>query len=142
MFWATIKPYVFADRFIVHGFQQLVNNRFCTKYDAQFNEPSERFQLVAYAFGNIPADRTILQMLVDDHCEVWDAESELDDESLTALNALPKAFLPRVMRRSLEQIGRGKDVKESRCYMDHGADSSCDDQHMKYNERLDVGEFS
>lgn len=56
------------------------------------------FDVVSYAFDNLPVDNNILSFLVCWHCENW-RSSLVEGEAEEMQSKLPVEFLVRVMRR-------------------------------------------
>jgi hypothetical protein len=105
-----------------------------------------RFESSAYVFNNIPLDRPILQLLVDEHCQVWDSDEDNEDLDIKALNELHPKFLLRAMRRLREMKEKSWDnlPMSTWCYFEHESyeqKTACTKHHTKYDERLDFGTF-
>jgi hypothetical protein len=146
-----VRAYVLGDRLFIDRFRRLVNNRFTDSQGTDYFAEPARFETFTYAFNNIPADRPMLQFMVDDHCDIW---PELKDDYgdgnpeqkaiLTSFNELPKAFLIRAMRRMSDfRYGR-PDGYGFECYHEHESDEQkedCGAFHMKYDKMLDYGFF-
>ena len=101
---ALLRAYVFGDRFLAPKFRSEVFAAFCdTLLDLDNGgKPSEYYQIVRYAYDNIPADRSTLQLLADHYCDCW--AHELDDiEDIQAQKDIPPAFLLRVVRSFSEK---------------------------------------
>jgi hypothetical protein len=140
-FLVCLKAYVFGDRFLLPTFRQAVNNFFVRVLtDTCFLKPY-RWLAISYAFANVPADRLILQLLVDECCNEWH-EGIDTEEDFVAQRKLPAQFLLRVMRRSNEMR---HDINTStRCYEEHGSEQEkarCRCVHMMYDEDADYGYF-
>ncbi|KAH7084927.1 hypothetical protein BKA63DRAFT_484941 [Paraphoma chrysanthemicola] len=142
-FTVLLKAYVFGDRFLVKSFRRQVNNTFVHHIGLGWFSLPTRYEGFSYAFANIPSDRPILQLLVDEHCGEWDKGDENDDTKLSAFNNLPPKFLIRAFRRIHEMTEKELD-RENWCYCEHESDkdkTDCETQHMRYDERLDFGTF-
>ncbi|KAF2656849.1 hypothetical protein K491DRAFT_715065 [Lophiostoma macrostomum CBS 122681] len=112
-----MKLYVFADRFSVPKLRKAVNNHYVTS-GARF---TPWYDVVIYAFDNLPSAYKILDFLVDTQCANW---SDKDSPEETELKAkLPHDFLVRVMSRSRELLRGGKSKKIIPCeYHEHDSE--------------------
>lgn len=145
----AIKAYVFADRFIVSTFRRTLSARATTPIldalkDVRQIIFEETSPLVNYAFTHVPADRPLLQFLVDDFCCRWQEDLDLAEE-MDLLKELHSAFLLRVMRvtRRFSEILRERgEAKTKCCYLEHASDKkekAFKAQHMVYNEEREYG---
>jgi hypothetical protein len=100
--------------------------------------------MVKWASENIPPERPILQLLVDQFCAEWhdDFSQEADTQDLVAL---PGKFCARAMRRycqlSIRPLEHAK-MKDC-CYLEHTDDElrSCTKVHMDYDADKEFGYF-
>lgn len=141
---ATLKAYIFADRFFFPEFRRAANNNFVDLIQSNVVGAHDMLDLAKEAFANIPSNRPILQLIVDDHCAWW---SQCCDNNTDLWMELPPAFLVRAMRRLQEKFHREKiDQKEKggRCYLEHASDKEqkvCQYRHMQYDKEKDFGFF-
>jgi hypothetical protein len=144
-FATLVKAYVFGHRFQIEPFRRQVNKAFVDAIPERYFWPFMRYESSSYAFNNIPLDRPILQLLVDEHCQVWDSTEE-GDLNIKAINELHPKFLLRAMRRLRQMKEKSWNTlpMDTWCYYEHESDeqrTACTKQHMKYDERLDLGTF-
>lgn len=143
MFLETIKAYAFSIRFVVPPFGRALVpglNYLCDGYE--WSDARAR-KAITYAFDNIPADRIVLERLVENYC--FNCSRYDKDYSLAAFQELPAAFARRVMMRFLEMKNiESTDQDEERCYIEHSNDAEegrCIYQHMNYDAQHDVAHF-
>jgi hypothetical protein len=139
-----IKAYAFADRFCVSGFQKTVNIVVVTKEHESILMLENTLPVVNYAFAYIPAERPILQYLVDYFCTRWREHLDLPEE-IDMQKSLPNAFTMRSMRRFSEMLRQPEKAKMSNnCYLEHASNAEkkkCKQKHMKYHEEREFGYF-
>jgi hypothetical protein len=142
---AKIKAYAIADRFMALEFQRAINNHIVDHLDRQcgYMEVSRTLELAEEVFKIIPADRPILQYLVDNHCNFW---RNCCEESGSDISKLPHKFVTRAMRRLNEMLQEEQNgqTSGSRCYYEHASEADateCGDLHMWYDEEKDFGVF-
>lgn len=115
-----IKAYVFADRFLVPVFRRAINNSLVETVfaNACLTEADNILSWAQEAFPNIPPNRPLLQLIVDQHCKHW---KDCCERPGSGLKQYPVAFLVRTMRRQSEII-EAKNCRQSggqRCYYEH-----------------------
>lgn len=139
---APLKAYVFGDRFLVPEFRRAVNNSFVGH--KLYQQASKLYSLAIYAFENIPADRPILQFLVDKHCFEWVADLDTKYD-LEYYQKLPHNFLVRVMRRyNSLYLNSGHGFEEG-CYLEHTSNeekAECAGCHVRFDNQLGDASFS
>jgi hypothetical protein len=145
-FATLVKAYAFGDRFQMEAFRRQVNNAFVDAISRSYFWTVIRYHSSSYAFNNIPLDRPILQLLVDEYCQVWDSTEGNEDLDIKALNELHPKFLLRAMRRLGEMKEKSWDTlpMSTWCYYEHESyeqKTACTKRHMKYDEGLDFGTF-
>lgn len=134
---AKVKACVFGDRFLVPEFRRAANNNFVTS--SKFVNTLELFEVVVYAYDNLPEDITLLEFLVDTHCQSWKVWDECLDVN-GFHRRLPRGFLFRAMTRySRLSCDPFKRLKMS-CYVEHTSDEErkeCEKSgkvvHLKYS---------
>lgn len=143
-----VRAYVLGDRLIIHSFRRLVNNVFANLLGFGYTMILARYQMIAYAFDNIPSERPILQGLVDTHCSersnhvVRNRTCRDEDE---ALKVLSKDFLIRATCRFGEcHRAFAHKIPKARCYYEHESEAqkkACTKSHMVYDQALGTGFF-
>lgn len=144
-----VKAYAFGDRFIATDFRRAVNNHFeYNLYDKEFGDGLRI--AAAYAFKNIPTNRSIVQCLVDNLTDAW-AHSD-EEFGLHMQEELPCECIRRIMARFRElyhELYTMSDVKVKnwklvRCYSEHATTEEKDEcgcSHMRYDEKIGHGVF-
>lgn len=102
---------------------------------------STMHSLVNRVFENIPSNRLLLQLLVDQFCEEW-VEYESDRSETEALACFHGNFLSRTMRNY--RLLKDSTLKvEECCYLGHTDDElrSCDKRHMEYDSARNCAYF-
>jgi hypothetical protein len=136
-----LRGYIFADRFMVTNFRRAMNNTL-VDYLENVNRLHTVF-IIPEAYANIPADRPILELLVDIYCQ-WDLSGPR--RRLERIHQLPHAFLVRAFRRMNEiHFYGGKTYSNSRCYQEHASKeekTACSKVHMRYCSETELGYFS
>ncbi|KAH4616360.1 hypothetical protein HBH55_208580 [Parastagonospora nodorum] len=132
---AMIRAYAFADRFLIPTFRRAINKTIveyfkCGDPALVCNIPD----LATEAFSKIPADRPILQFLVDEYCYWWTVGCETSDPPIN-LKEAPPAFLARSVRsyRTLLEYSRAGNGVNQCCYYEHTDEqeaSACGKLHM------------
>lgn len=89
-----LKVCVFADRFLVPALKKAVHNFFIN--DHSDNSSAPRYEIVIYAFKNLPENDKILDYLVAKHVVKWNATMDQGQE-LELRQDLSRDFLLRVM---------------------------------------------
>jgi hypothetical protein len=110
--------------------------------DGRFLEISNIQPIIKEAFEIIPADRVILQFLVDTHYNTWTTCCEESGP----LPAFPYAFVVRAMRRFSEILEEERSQTTIKtCYyyehVDKAALVDCGRLHMRYDAEKDFGFF-
>lgn len=91
-----LKALVLADRFLMPKLKAMLNNDLV---DSRMRH-APFYELIIYAFSNLPPNTPLLRALVDFHCKHWDPAADLEDEEELALRPfLPQDFLMKVMIR-------------------------------------------
>jgi hypothetical protein len=94
-----LKVLVLADRFLMPELLQAVNNDLV----ASRMKHAPYYELVIYAWENLPQGSPILRLLVDTHVANWEPKTdEGDEEELQLRPDLPHEFLVKVMIRYAE----------------------------------------
>ncbi|KAH3964080.1 hypothetical protein HBI73_034740 [Parastagonospora nodorum] len=143
-----IQAYIFADRFLVPIFRRVINDKIIDYFDGGGMYDIYRIPETGIeAFSNIPADRPVLQFLVDHYCEFWDGCCHV--EQFDPTKASP-AFLARLVRRFSDMLVEERHGKENeneakvRCYYEHADEeetTDCGKQHMQYDGSRGIGVF-
>jgi len=141
-----IETYAFADRNLAFTFRRAMNVAIVDEIrDGLRMQVSEMLLVAQEAFATIPADRPLLQLLVDTHCTYWTVCCEDDSR---AIAQLPHDFVVHAMRRlsqKLQSKPNGRKTKEKIwCYYEHADEVNydrCQKEHMNYNRKKDVGSF-
>ncbi|KAJ4361298.1 hypothetical protein N0V95_002000 [Ascochyta clinopodiicola] len=96
---AHVQAYVFGDRFQALGFKDAVHR-------SEFHWIVAPYEIIIYAYNNLPEDDALLQEMADTQCSSWtpymDREKEIEDRK-----KLPIDFLIRVMIRFGGLASRG-----------------------------------
>lgn len=100
-----LKLLVLADRFHMPELLQLVNNDLV----GSRMKHAPYYELVIYAWENLPEGSPILRLLVDTHVANWEPKTdEGDQEEMELRPELPHEFLVKAMIKFAE-VGREKD---------------------------------
>ena len=96
-----------------------------------------------WAFANIPADRLILQFLVNNFCSDWLEKNDADNN---ALNDLPQAFTVRVLRRYSQLVKMSEEERsKTNCYREHSSKAEQENcptgLHMEWDASREFGDF-
>jgi len=84
-----LKVYVFADKYLVPDLRRATCKVFVDCDNMGCMSSQDRYQLAKYSFSNIPANRPILQYIVDEHCSVWREWADGVDEEKTFQELTP-----------------------------------------------------
>ena len=144
MFLILLKAYVFGDRFLSPAFRRATSNRLSDYLRNHVLAGSTCWDVMRYAFTNIPSDRPILQHLVDDFCKMHDECHDEEDEDIAAQNELPRDFLMRVLRAFPDIRNHPPAKIVNRCYYEHTSEEEknrCKKVHMKFNKAKECGYF-
>jgi len=145
LFMILLKAYVFADRFLAHGFRCAVSKRLSDHVRFIDLEEPLCWKVFSYAFSNIPLERPILQHLVDDFCyEYIDFPGE-EGHDMTAEVNQPREFLMRVMRALPSTRVNELEILSGRCYYEHASEKeeeACRKKYMVFDEVKDGGYFN
>jgi hypothetical protein len=87
-----LKALVFGDRFMAPKFYRKINNQLTDELIR--SHPS--YNIVIYAFNNLPAEKQVLKVLVDTHCRFWSPAMDNNEEAALKVE-LPHEFLLKVM---------------------------------------------
>ncbi|KAF1955497.1 hypothetical protein CC80DRAFT_474241 [Byssothecium circinans] len=91
-----IKTYIFADRFLIPGFRCALHNSMADVLVRVGNPPY--YDMIIYAFDNLPPKSKMLSLLVRMHCEFWNPALDKDFKGELRRRAeLPYEFLMRSM---------------------------------------------
>jgi hypothetical protein len=100
-----LKLLVLADRFLMPELLQLVNNDLV----GSRMKHAPYYELVIYAWENLPEGSPILRLLVDTHVANWEPKTdEGDEEEMELRPELPHEFLIKAMIRFAE-VGRERE---------------------------------
>lgn len=94
-----LKAYNFGDRFLATAFKRAAN----VAIVGILHGCAPFYEVVIFAFKNLPAHSPILQLLVDAQCRHW-SECLDDTEEVELQKQLPYDFLLRVMKRYSEKV--------------------------------------
>lgn len=136
------KAYIFGDRFLAPEFRRAANNCFADAMRHTYVLLTSYTGTLAHAFENIPADRVIVQALVDDYCACWNGR----DDSIygpTTMSCFPLAIL-RCMINQMRDEYLFVDIHKGRCYLEHASDEemkACADMHMRWDEETELAFF-
>jgi hypothetical protein len=148
-FSAYIHAYVLGDRLLAANFRCAITKDLTQMLKTHHFWNAAGVETVIFAFKNIPADRVILQYLVEDYRYHWNASTcawiRKEEYAVAAQASLPAPFLLRVMRSYHEaECQRGLKKEKGRCFEEHvtqGEESECDQKHMFYDYEKDHGYF-
>lgn len=104
---AMLRARVFADRFIVPSFGEIVE---CAILAYFVNVSCAYYEVVIYAYKHLPADNLILKAMIDSHCFYFDADDEAEDQTNGEIDTraiLPNSFLVGVMSRYMKIVKEG-----------------------------------
>jgi hypothetical protein len=91
-----LQAYVVADRLVATKLLNAISNFFV---DANVDS-TPYYEIVIYAFKNIPAGRRVLALLIDTHCRYSEESDDVQlNSDLSVESQLPHDFLLRVMKR-------------------------------------------
>lgn len=147
---ASLKAYIFADRFLCKQFRRYVNKYAVDMVRADLVFYTDhRYRLATLAFEHIPASRPIIQCIVDVFCPSNDLDDPSHSVSMTQLlhmeKSLPHAFLRRLMQRNGELMNMTEaEEKIKRCYYEHsdGEEADfCHKRHMRFDEEVEYRYF-
>ena len=145
LFLILHKAYVFGDRFLSPAFRRAINNRLSDYLRNHDLAGSTCWEVMRYAFANIPSDRPILQHLVDDFCRMHKECHDDEEDDVAAQKQLPREFLLRVMRAFPDMRKDAADKLQRRCYYEHASEEGkrrCRlGTHMIFNKAKDYGYF-
>lgn len=120
--WASSIPCSnihLGDRLLAPAFSRAVNNISVSTWPILGSSARALLPIYRLAFANIPADRLILQFLVNDFCFDW-REQIGDDNS--ALSDLPQSFTVRALRRYREIMKMSEEERNKKhCFLEHGS---------------------
>jgi hypothetical protein len=142
-----INAYCFGDRILAPRFRRAMSKAIADDLVHSELYIDQTRDLIDCAFDSVPADRPILQLIVDTFCATWEEKGSDAD----TLSSFPKKFMMRVMRRYSELCVSWPDDEENekkvvRCYYEHASveekeEKACPHQHMVYNKEKDFGYF-
>lgn len=139
-----VKAYSFGERFIVPDFRRTMNEALVNNFAQNTFRPDVMLLLADYTFENIPSDRPLLQLLVDNFCKHWNVRDD-DKGDTEALEKLPRKFVTRALSTFSHNLFVSRQIKnKDRCYLEHATDvakEACGKFHMAYNEDRDYGYF-
>ncbi|KAJ4333155.1 hypothetical protein N0V95_009494 [Ascochyta clinopodiicola] len=144
LFLLRIRAYALDDRLLAPTFRRAVNSVIVSDWHAEVRDAVTLALTYQWAFANIPADRLVLQFLVNDFCDFWHERRDADN---VGMKGFPHAFTLRVVRRysQLVQLSVKKPVK-THCYIEHSSKKEQDDceteLHMTYDAEKDFGNFT
>lgn len=137
-----LKAYVFGDRIIAPAFRLAMNNAIADYYPIAIETPEPIVAIVQYAFDNIPPDRVVLMLLVNDFCQHWKEKLDKNNETL---KLFPQQFVFRVMRRlSVIYHMTPEERAKNYCAHEHKSEEMrkrCRDLHMVFDKERDYGHF-
>jgi hypothetical protein len=94
---AQLKVLIFADRILASLFKRSVHNRLL---DDAIDAETPCYELIIYAFANLPADSPILTLLVELHYRHFELDDDtVENGELQLRQKLPHEFLLRVVLR-------------------------------------------
>ena len=121
--WAMLKVRVFAHRFVIPDFGQMVE---CAFIGYIVNETCPYYEIITYAYEHLRPESPILRAMVVSHCYFAgsDADGEFSGET-EAREHLPHEFMISVMERYAEIVKKKGEVKLSiRDYHDHKSEDT------------------
>ncbi|KAF1358717.1 hypothetical protein EJ07DRAFT_122576 [Lizonia empirigonia] len=114
-----IQAYILGDRLLAPAFRRAVNSIAVSTWPMEGSSARALLPIYRLAFANIPADRLILQFLVNDFCFDW--REQIDDDN-TALNDLPQYFTVRALRRYSEIVKMSEEERNKKhCFLEHSS---------------------
>jgi hypothetical protein len=117
-----IYSYVFADRFIVPEMSKAIMHLTYQELSKRSSGPImlPHYANIEFAFANLRPEDPYLELLVDSHCAFW--SPALDEKrSRDEMDALPKEFLYRVMKRNSElHPGTNRSALREHSYYERG----------------------
>jgi len=138
-----VQAYLFGDRFLIPTFRRTINEAFVGMIatDDMADLPNVN-DLVVWAFENIPSDRPLLQLLVNQFCDGWE-DLPVRAAEMEALKTLPGSFLARVVTR-YNQLKNYPNNDIKCCYLEHSDDElqSCTKTHMVFDQTIEYGYFN
>jgi hypothetical protein len=136
------QAYCFGDFIIAPGFRRAMNKAIVDAIDGEPASPSRFRPLIDYMFANIPSDRPVLQLLVDEFINSWDAKKD-DADDMQCWSGLPRAFVTRMLVSfSRDKRASREDREKIRCYLEHGTEAekkNCRKLHFHYEAETDSG---
>ncbi|KAH4107729.1 hypothetical protein HBI56_169460 [Parastagonospora nodorum] len=138
-----VQAYSFGDRFLVPNFRRTMNEAFVDMMVADvLPDPSKVDDLVVWAFENVPSDRPLLQLLVNQFCDDWN-NFPVSATEIEALKTLPGSFLARVVTR-YNQLKNYPNNDIQCCYLEHTDYEleSCTKTHMVFDPMIEYGSFN
>jgi hypothetical protein len=131
---AVLKLYVFADRFAIAKLRKETNNKIANEY----YHICPWYDVVIYAFDNLPPTYRILEFFVDTHCSNWEGDNE-DHPECKLQTKLPQYFPIRVMQRYEAIRNDCVDADIEPCdYDEHDSDEekkACQEEEKARQER-------
>jgi hypothetical protein len=116
-----VKLYIFADRFGIPELQNRANNHLIWNFIGA--ETSLWHEMIIHAFDNIPANRKILQAIVDARCACWGDEDD-GPEDQGGQTMLPHDFLLRTSLRYKDLMnGKAFDELQAWDYYEFGSEA-------------------
>lgn len=150
----TLKAYAFGDRFLSPSFRGVVNSMIGELVYSLCFDPSDVAETIGWAFANIPSDRPVLQLLVNQFCNDWTDNNDSDDDDDDAVDALSVCNIVALRQMSVLFMVRAflrlRELKDpsaalchqNGCYLEHATDDkkkSCGKYHVQYNKKHDYG---
>tara|TARA_R110002003_G_scaffold52_18_gene4482 strand:- start:8409 stop:8876 length:468 start_codon:yes stop_codon:yes gene_type:complete len=136
------QAYCFGDFIIAPGFRTAMNKAIVDDIGWGTARPSRFRPLIEYMFANITSDRPVLQLLVDEFINSWDAKKD-DADDMQCLSEFPRAFVTRMLISfSRDKRASQEDRKKRRCYLEHGTEAEkkdCRKLHFHYEAKTDSG---
>jgi hypothetical protein len=142
-FEMSTKACVFGDRFVAPSFERAASNYLALAIQQHIYIEAIDQQDLIYAFENIPADRVIVQCLVDEFCVSWN--DDVDIYSAIAMGRLPPEVLCRVAKRFQEMTTMSSiENLRIRCYLEHESEKKkemCESLHIRWDQDKELAFF-
>lgn len=104
---SRLRCYAFGHRLLAPGFRQAVQNDL-VDYMVGDHPTSPYYEVVDYAYKNLPAHDPVLQLLIDTHCATYDRCIDDGRKGKSVRQEdLPHAFLIGVMNRYSDIVEKG-----------------------------------
>ncbi|KAH7389503.1 hypothetical protein DE146DRAFT_791525 [Phaeosphaeria sp. MPI-PUGE-AT-0046c] len=142
----TLKAYAFGDRFLIPPFRRAMNQAVQEGVRATAMHPEVMVNFITWAFENIPSDRPVLQLLVNEFCQDWtvpDSDNDTQTLDFVALRDFSSAFTFRAMLRYRELSNPlAVTWHKKGCYLEHASGEekmACGRYHVQYSQERDYG---